>query len=173
MQIKQIMSLITHQRPAAAIVAATSATVLAGAYGMQYFADIAPCQLCLYQRPPHAIAIMFAIFAFFAPMARWRAVALGVAGLALGVGAGIAFFHVGVEQHWWGGLASCSGPANLIEEAEALIKKMLGTEVARCDQIPWTLFHLSMAAYNAAISAGLAILAILGAFYTHQRNAEN
>lgn len=167
------MRYIVRQRPAALIVAAISLATLAGAYGAQYFGGMTPCPLCLYQRPPHLIAAAFAIFAFLAPVAGWRATGLTIAGLALATGAGIAGFHVGVEQHWWGGLAGCSSPINTAQEIEALIKGMLGIETAQCDDIPWALFGLSMAVYNAAISASLAVLALLGAFYTRSRKNEN
>ena len=35
-----------------------SAAMLAGAFGFQYIGGMAPCQLCLWQRWPHAAAVL-------------------------------------------------------------------------------------------------------------------
>ena len=40
-----------------------------------------------------------------------RRAALALAGLTFLAGAAIAFFHVGVEQHWWRGMAGCHAPS--------------------------------------------------------------
>ena len=153
-------------RRAALIVALAGFASLAGAYGSQHLAGLAPCPLCLYQRPPHWIAAFLASIAFFIPFAGARGLLLATAALALGLGAGIAVFHSGVEQFWWGGLAGCSGPADVAEEIDEIVRILQGRELGRCDEVPWTLFGLSMANYNAVASTGLALLAAMGAWAT-------
>ncbi len=71
---------------------------------------------------------------------------------------GLPQLHAGVEQHWWQGPQACSGriPAGL--SAEELKKLLLGARMVRCDEIPWKLFNISMAGWNAILSGGLAIL---------------
>ena len=86
------------------------------------------------------------------------AVAVGLAGLAALAGAGLAGFHVGVEQQWWAGLAACGGGAPA-ETAAELRERLLNTLPARCDEAAWTFFGLSMAAWNGLLSLGLAGLA--------------
>ena len=136
-----------------------SGALLAGAYGFQYFGDLQPCVLCLYQRVPHAVVLGLALIAMFLaprPAAAW---AIGGAGLAVLVGAGIAGFHVGVEQHWWRGTAECGATA-AGDTLEALRAQLLAQPVVRCDEVAWSLFNVSMAGYNLAFSAALAIFAI-------------
>ena len=80
-------------------------------------------------------------------------------------GAGLAGFHVGVEQHWWAGLAACEGgPAG--ETVAELRERLLNAPPARCDEVAWPLLGLSMAAWNGLLSLGLAGLAAVAALRT-------
>ena len=71
---------------------------LAVAYTAEYGFGLDPCALCLYQRVPYAVVAVLALSAMVFPADPWRRVALAIAGMALVVGAGIALYHVGVEQ---------------------------------------------------------------------------
>jgi disulfide bond formation protein DsbB len=112
--------------------------------------------LCWWQRYAHFAVIALALLAVLPVPAPVRAaLLLGAAVSALG-GAGIAAFHVGVEQHWWQGTAECGstlGPASSIDEMR---KMLLAQPVVRCDEVAWSLFGISMAGYNVVISLGLA-----------------
>ncbi len=80
--------------------------------------------------------------------------------MAFLVGAGLAAFHVGVEQHWWAGTAECGanfGPAGSVEE---LRRRLLAQAVVRCDEVAWSLFGISMAGYNFLLSLALAVFAV-------------
>lgn len=141
------------------IAAAGSLALLMGAFAFQAL-GYAPCQLCLWQRWPHAAAVAIGIaIALGAPRAlAW----VGV--LAALTTAGIGAFHVGVEQGWWEGLAACT--ANALAGVSA--QDLLSTDVTvgapvRCDAVAWSLFGLSMAGYNTLISLALAALWALGA----------
>jgi len=81
---------------------------------------------------------------------------------ALFVTAGIGVFHVGVEYHWWQGPQACSGrvPAGL---SDAELKKfLLGARMVRCDEPAWKMWDISMAGWNAILSASLAIVLAMG-----------
>ena len=84
-------------------VLAASAAVLGGALLSQYWGGLAPCELCLIQRWPWAAAI---VISFVATMVGSRAalpwLALLLAAVFAASGA-LAFYHVGVEQHWSAG----------------------------------------------------------------------
>ena len=88
------------------------------------------------------------------------AMRLALAGLAMIAGAGIAGFHVGVEQHWWAGTSECGAQSGAPQTVEALKQQLLATAVTRCDEIAWSLFGISMAGYNLILSlAGAVVLA--------------
>ena len=154
----------TLNRPgmAPAIIAAVSAGALATALTAQYVFGLAPCVLCIYQRYPYAIALALGL-AGIATARRagvQQLVILG-AGSAFLVGAGIAVFHVGVEQQWWRGTTGCHAPeGDLDMSLEELTKQLReGTRFVPCDEIPWSLFGISMAGYNALVSLILAAAA--------------
>lgn len=132
-----------------------SAALLSGAFAFQYVGGLAPCQLCLWQRWPHAVAILIGLVAL---AMGWRGLAwLGA--LAALATAGIGMFHVGVEQLWWEGLATCTaGSISGISTADLLNPTVDVAPVVRCDQIAWQLFGISMAGWNALVSLGLALV---------------
>ncbi len=88
-------------RAFAGFVLMASAIVLGAALLSQYWGGLAPCELCLLQRWPWAAAIAISLVALIAVSRSalpW--VALGLA-LIFVLGVAAAFYHVGVEQHWF------------------------------------------------------------------------
>ncbi len=137
---------------------------LGAAYAAQYVWGLEPCILCLYQRAPYVLAGVLAIMGLFLGPGG-RAYVGAAAGVAFLIGAAIAAYHVGVEQHWWQAATACGvganqGPLSFEEFRRGLSVK----PVIRCDQVAWTLFGLSMATYNVALSLGLAAGSLAGAW---------
>lgn len=132
--------------------AAGSAALLIGAFAFQYIGGIAPCHLCLLQRWPHAIAIGLGLLLVVLPR---RALAL-LGTMSMLVGAGIAGYHVGVEQGWWPGPATCTMPDPGAMSSGDLLNQILATPVVLCDQVAWSLLGISMAGWNGIASLGLA-----------------
>ncbi|WP_420404000.1 disulfide bond formation protein B [Nisaea sp.] len=163
MQTGSVTSML-DQRPAWLVPAGVSlfsTTMLAGAFAFQYLGGLAPCVLCLYQRWPHAAAILLGLLALFLsarnPLpARWLTI---LGGLALLTSAAIGLFHVGVEQLWWEGTAEC-GATGTPDSLEALKQQLMAQPVVRCTDIAWEMFGISMAGYNALLSAAAGLLAI-------------
>jgi disulfide bond formation protein DsbB len=135
-----------------------AAAVIAGAWGFQIIGGLAPCELCLYERWPYYAVIAAALVAFIAGRRGLTRAFLALAMLVFLAGAGLALYHVGVEQHWIAGPSACTGagPAGSIEE---LRRRLLAQQVVQCDEVQWSLFGLSLAAWNAVISLALAIAA--------------
>jgi len=129
-----------------------SLALLLGALAFQYLGGLAPCHLCLLQRWPHAIAIALGVILLARP-SRWLAL---LAGLVVLAGAGIAVYHVGVEQAWWPGPTTCTAPEPGAMSAGDLLDQILETPVVLCDQVAWSLWGISMAGWNALVSLGLA-----------------
>lgn len=146
---------------------AASVGALATAYTAELAFGLEPCILCLYQRIPYAVAGVLGLLALLLPRDRYRVWAVACCGAAFVTGAGIAFYHVGVEQHWWMSAASCgaAGGGAAPKTVEDLRTLLLAKPAEACDEIDWTLFGLSMATYNVAASLTLAY----GAFWGAQR----
>jgi disulfide bond formation protein DsbB len=116
-----------------------------------------PCILCLYQRVPYAVAAILAALGAILPISsRSERVVLATCGVIFLLGAMLAFYSVGVEEHWWAGVAGCTG--NL---PEGLSLDRLGdrtiVKLRPCDVDVWRLFGLSMAAYNSVLQAFLSL----------------
>ena len=138
------------------VLATIAAATLATAYASQYLGGLEPCQLCLYQRWPWWGVLAIAGAGLWPKTGdRFRRSLTGLCGAILLAGAALAFFHAGVEQGWWEGLASCGGGA--VPDSLAEMRKLMHQPIVRCDQPAWTLFGVSMAGYNglASLVAGL------------------
>ncbi|KIN60883.1 disulfide bond formation protein DsbB [Sulfitobacter noctilucae] len=138
-----------------------SFAVLAGAFGFQHLGGLAPCKLCLWQRWPHAAAVIIgAVVLAGGP----RALAWLGAVAAAATGA-IGTYHAGVEWGWWPGPSSCSGGGADLSAMDggALLSLDTPTGVVMCDEVVWQMLGLSMAGWNAVISFGLAAIWIIAA----------
>lgn len=132
------------------------AGLLGGALGSQYFGGLHPCEMCYWQRWPHAAAILLAGAALLSAAASRRSRALtALAALAIAVSGAIGVFHAGVELGWWQGLTRCTaGGAMSLDD-------LMGVPLVRCDQVQWSLLGISMAGWNAILSLGSAALIAL------------
>jgi disulfide bond formation protein DsbB len=117
--------------------------------------------MCLWQRWPHAAALLIGAVALAFGQ---RTLAFLGAG-AMAVTAFIGGYHTGVEQKWWPGPSSCSGGgANLSGTSGSdLLSLDQPTGVVMCDEIVWQLLGLSMAGWNMVISFGLMALWLMAA----------
>src|SRR5579859_384463 len=148
--------MILTTRGFAGFVLAVSAGVLGAALVSQYWGGLAPCELCLLQRWPWAAAILLSLVALIAgsrPALPW--VALVLASL-FALGMAIAFYHVGVEEHWFAGPSACTASATGAMTLEEMKRQILGTAPVLCDRVQWSLMGVSMAGWNLLASLGMA-----------------
>ncbi|UWQ20251.1 disulfide bond formation protein B [Jannaschia sp. W003] len=141
-----------------ALATAGHAGLLGGAFLFQ-LAGFAPCAMCLWQRWPHAAAILLGVAAL---AGLWPRAMAALAAAAALVTAGIGAFHAGVEQGWWEGPSSCTGGgAGLGGLSGAdLLSTDAPVALVMCDEIVWQ-FGLTMAGWNAVLSLALAAVWLL------------
>lgn len=150
-------------KQAIVLTALVSTSLILGAHIFQAL-GYEPCDLCLKQRTPHWVNMALGALALILV---WRGLSrltplflLAMSG-ALSVTAGIAGYHVGVEQKWWEGPTGCSaGGFDPNLSVEDMLAQIEGTTVVPCDQVTWSLFGLSMAGYNFLISTAAALFAL-------------
>lgn len=133
-----------------------SLAVLLGAYGFQHLGGLAPCKMCLWQRWPHAAAILIGVIMWLGGprLLAWLGAAAAATTSAIGA------YHAGVEWKWWPGPSSCSGGGLDLGAMDggSLLSLDAPSGLVMCDEIVWSLFGLSMAGWNAVIAAGLALI---------------
>ncbi len=152
---------------AALLLALASAGILLAALALEHFAGAAPCQLCIWQRYPYLAVIGLGLLGYW-----WQPrLILWVAALVLLGNAGLAGYHVGVEQGWFALPSGCAagGEATSVDE----LRELLATAPPACDQASFTLFGLSLAAWNIFACLAFALYAAAAAFGLQQRMAEN
>lgn len=135
-----------------------SAAVLGAVLVSQYWGGLLPCELCLTERWPWAVAIVIAFVATTAasrPALPWVALLLAA---VFAAGSVLAFYHVGVEKHWFAGPSACTAAAGTPSTLAALKAQLLHQQPVRCDEPAWSLFGISLAGWN--LLASLAMVGI-------------
>ena len=154
-----------HAPLAAVLPLLAALAVIAGVLFLQHAEGLRPCELCLAERWPWygAVLVSGAMWLWSARVrrarSRLRAEGWGTALLTvLFLGsAGLASYHVAVEQHWVAGPGACTGsPLSGKSPAEAL-RALMATPVVRCDEVQWRWLGVSLAGWNAVLSLGLAL----------------
>jgi disulfide bond formation protein DsbB len=162
--------MILTTRAFAGFVLMASAIVLGAALLSQYWGGLAPCELCLLQRWPWTAAIAISLVALIAgnrPTLPWAALILAI---VFGISVAFAFYHVGVEQHWFAGPSACTASASGAVTLEELKRQILGTAPVLCDRVQWSLFGVSLAGWNLLASLGMAAICA-GVFASTRRPA--
>jgi disulfide bond formation protein DsbB len=132
--------------------------LLGGALGSQYLGGLHPCEMCYWQRWPHAVAILLAVLAFTAPAESGRARALTLlAALAIAVSGAIGVYHAGVEAKIFEGFTQCTATGKGLSAAE-LLKQITHAPLVRCDEVQFRFLGISLAGWNAILSLGGAAL---------------
>src|SRR4051812_7847976 len=132
--------------------------LLGGALGSQYLGGLHPCEMCYWQRWPHAAAILLAALAFTAPAPSTRSRTLTLlAALAIAVSGAIGVYHAGVEAKIFEGFTQCTALPRAATTAE-LLKEITHAPLERCDEVQFRFLGISMAGWNAILSLGGAAL---------------
>jgi disulfide bond formation protein DsbB len=133
-----------------------SLALLLGAWSFQYLGGLVPCEMCIWQRWPHAAAIWLGLGGGIlgamrilpretVKMLAWAAI------FAIAVTGAIGIFHAGVEWKLWDGPPACTGSGYVPGQSDDF-------KFVRCDEAQWRLIGISLAGYNAIFSLAVAAL---------------
>ena len=154
--------MILAPRHALVICAVISAMLLMGAFLFEHVGGLAPCRMCIWQRWAHVAVIAAAGIGLTLLPPRLGLVLTLAAAL---ISAGLAGYHAGVEWQLWAGPSGCTAGLASGASAADLVDQLLATPVVRCDDVPWSLFGLSMAGWNMLISLDISAVAILALIF--------
>jgi disulfide bond formation protein DsbB len=146
---------LTTKRFAGAVLVA-SVVVLGSALLSQYWGGLTPCELCLLERWPWWVAIAIAAASWLTGDRLAPQIPAFLLAIVFLVGAGLGFYHVGVEQHWFAGPTACTAGSASATSVDALRAQLLGKQAVMCDEVQWSLFGVSMAGWNMIASAIMA-----------------
>jgi len=129
--------------------------LLGGAIGSQYLGGLHPCEMCYWQRWPHALAILLALIAFTAPaQSRNARVLTLLAALAIAVSGAIGVYHAGVEAKIFEGFTQCTATVKPGLSTAELLKQLTHAPLVRCDEVQFRFLGISLAGWNAILSLG-------------------
>ncbi len=136
---------------------------IAGAWGSQLIGGLVPCELCLEQR----MAYYWGLPVLALVLLLWNRLPRPVLVVGLLVAASIFIwstymggYHAGVEMKLWPGPTACTGTG--VDVSFGDLSNINATRVVPCDAIQFRFLGITLAGYNAIISA-LIVLALLAA----------
>jgi disulfide bond formation protein DsbB len=149
------------------VVLAMGVAVLGAVLLSQYWGGLIPCELCLLQRWPWWIALAIAAIAWLAADRLPAPMVALILAVVFFVSAGLAFYHAGVELHWFAGPTACTSSGANPATLDDLRKQLLAAPVTLCDQVQWSLFGISLAGWN---FLGSLVMAVFCARYAARRS---
>jgi disulfide bond formation protein DsbB len=143
-------------RNAALFIAAASAVILAGAWIIE-LVGYKPCPLCLEERMAYYAAVPAGLIAAAMASSAPRLTLMILTAVCLGFvyNSGLGVYHAGAEWHLWKGPETCTGDA--IQVTGSLARMLQHNTGVRCDEAALRILGVSLAGYNAVISAALAV----------------
>jgi disulfide bond formation protein DsbB len=148
-------TIATSPRLLTLVLLLASAAVIGAALLFQYVGGLAPCELCLYERWPYYAAIAIAAIGLFTGRGAVMFGVIALCAVIYAASTALAFYHVGVELHWFAGPTACTGGPSGAQSIEALKAQLLGRQPVNCDEPAWQLFGISLAGWNFLASLGL------------------
>ena len=155
-----------------AVAGGSPGAALAFALFMQHVFGLQPCELCLWQRVPLVVSGLLGLAGLIVVLNPERlkitAFMTFLSGLAFAACGGLAFYHNGVEQHWWKSfLEGCK--VALPSDTASMLEFIQSAKAVPCDNVPWEFLGLSMAAWNMLIAQVAALLCFAAAILLARR----
>ena len=133
-----------------------SSSLLLGAYFLEFYFSLIPCDLCIKQRIVHVSILLLSLLIFpLYTFSKLKLIMLSILNLFWLVSSSLAFYHFGIEKKLWEGFSECS--SNLIFN-ENTLDQLLSRSPIRCDETQFELFNLSLAGWNGILSTIIFII---------------
>ena len=145
----------------ARMIGAGALALLLGALGFQYLAHLAPCEMCHWQRWPYIAAAVIGLTS--ASVWKKDARSLAIITIVLVALSGlIGAYQTGMQ------LGLLPGPEGCTVDHPYVIGSGTPPPQVSCNAVTWSLFGLSLAAYNAIFAF---LIAGTGAFLLRRNHA--
>ena len=135
------------------MIAVLGAFALMGAFGWEYYTNLKPCILCVYERYPYGVALLVSLFALWHKKSctnKWSVTLLTVIFLA---SLGLSVYHIGVEQQWFTVPEACVTSVTAVLSVFDVAQQVTAAPSRLpCDQAAITILGLSLSVYNAMVS---------------------
>ena len=138
--------------------------ILSSAYIMEYFYNLPPCKLCVYQRIPYFLIFIVSIISIFFED---KQIPFYFIFLFFLSSASISLFHSLVERGFVIFDSGCSSNVGSFENIDDLRAHLDLVPLTKCDEIVFSFFGFSLANINFIISL---LFIFLNLYFTFNRN---
>ena len=133
-----------------------SSSLLFGAYFLEFYLSLIPCDLCIKQRIVHVSILVLSLLIFpLYTFSKLKFIMLSILNLFWLVSFSLAFYHFGIEKKLWQGFSECN--SNLIFNKNTL-DQLLSKSPIRCDETQFELLKISLAGWNGILSMSIFII---------------
>ena len=127
-----------------------SSGLLFGAYFLEFYLSLIPCDLCIKQRIVHASILILSLLIFpLYTFSKLKFIFLSVLNLLWLGSSSLAFYHFGIEKKLWQGFSGCSSTLIFNENT---LDQLLSRSPIRCDETQFELLNISLAGWNGILS---------------------
>jgi len=130
--------------------------VILSALFIEYILKVKPCALCIYERYPYYLILLFTILSFF--KTNWKNQLMILIIITSIVSFFLAGYHVGIEYGLINELSSCKTEVSKNISKDILLKELQSKLAPSCKEVAFKLFGLSLASINMIMSLILTIL---------------
>ena len=130
--------------------------VILSALFIEYILKVKPCALCIYERYPYYLILLFTILFFF--KTNWKNQLMILIIITSIVSFFLAGYHVGIEYGLINELSSCKTEVSKNISKDILLKELQSKLAPSCKEVAFKLFGLSLASINMIMSLILIIL---------------
>jgi disulfide bond formation protein DsbB len=137
----------------------SAAAALVLAVILEYGFGFTPCKLCIYERWPYFLIVLFSIAMLIKP--DLQKIMIIFIFIALLIGILISVYHIGVEYGVFKMMQSCATQNSVeILDMESVYKQIMQAKAARCD-VPQNLLGLPLSQLNLIY---MVIIVVMGYF---------
>ena len=130
--------------------------VISSALFIEYILKVKPCALCIYERYPYYLILLFS--ALFFLKNNWKNQLMILIIITSVVSFFLAGYHVGIEYGLINELSSCKTEVGKNISKDILLKELQSKLAPSCKQVDFKLFGMSLALINMIMSLIFAIL---------------
>ncbi|MDZ5762118.1 DsbB superfamily disulfide bond formation protein [Candidatus Cyrtobacter comes] len=142
-----------------------SVSALVSAYYAEYFLQLAPCKLCLYERVPFFVMLISSPFLLVTKNIRFYFMFIILSALFINIL--LSFFHFGVEQGIFKYQSLCTGYIGNPSSAQELMMIVKDAPIGNCSVPAIEILGLSLSIWNGLFCSFIFALIILILAYAY------
>ena len=148
--------MLVSQKNIFLIIMIISVISLISAIYIEYILLVPACKLCIYQRIPYLIAILFCFLGYYSS---FKKICFVIISLVFLLSTVLSGYHIGIENNIFNEFSGCVSQNMEIIDKNKLLE-IIKTQRPSCKDINFSIFGLSLATFNFFISIAITLTTI-------------